>query len=320
MTVDPEGGTWTAEEIAQGSAAEIEAGRLPLRAQWRIREQRARRDRGEPGSFTSDLTVEEFAAIRSVGFSPVGQVLGSAVFQVGWSYSGCGYTYTRGFGSGFGSGSPGGYVGGYGPRLASVVAVPATQQLLRDARHRAVERMVQECDGLGGDGVVGVRLTVRSFYGNGLEFVAIGTAVRADGDKRPRRPFTSDLTGQDFAKLIRAGWVPVALVQGVGAVIRHDDYTTMRQRTSWYNQQLDGPTQLLHTARHGARKSLATDAARWGGHTVLLRDMEVQMFRRRCTSVNEGEDDHANVFLWGTAVVPFTTRTSPEAPLPMLRL
>jgi len=112
----------------------------------------------------------------------------------------------------------------------------------------------------------------------------------------------------------------VALVQGVGAVIRHDDLASRRQRMSWYNQQLDGPTQLLHAARSAARTSLAADARSRGGHTVLLRDMDVQMFRRRCTSGTEGEDDFANVFLWGTAVVPFETHTSPEAPLPMLRL
>ena len=35
---------------------------------------------GQPGAFTSDLSTQEFAAIRSVGFRPVGQVMGSAVF------------------------------------------------------------------------------------------------------------------------------------------------------------------------------------------------------------------------------------------------
>jgi uncharacterized protein YbjQ (UPF0145 family) len=313
MTVDPSGQTWTAEEIAEGSAAEITAGRLPLRAQWRIAEQRERRDRGEPGSFTSDLTVQEFAAVRSVGFSPVGQVLGSAVYNVGWSYTGCGYYYGGGIGIGLG-----GIAGGW--RAAPVVPVPATQQLLNQARHRAVERMRQECAGLGGDGVVGVRLSVQSFYGNGLEFIAIGTAVRADGQRRPGRPFTSDLTGQDFAKLIRAGWVPVALVQGVGAMIRHDDWSVLSQRTSWYNQELTGSTQLVHAARDAARKSLATDAKRRGGHTVILRDMMLQVSEQRCSGGGEGEDHVANTFLWGTAVVPFETHASLEAPLPMLRL
>ncbi|GAA5177809.1 hypothetical protein GCM10023322_03420 [Rugosimonospora acidiphila] len=333
MTVDPTGKTWSADEIAEGSAAEIAAGRLPLRAQWRISEQRERRDRGESGSFTSDLTVEEFAAIRSVGFSPVGQVLGSAVYNVGWSYTGCGY-YGRGLAMGggwvrggfAGGGMPGGgiagggFAGGGGWGIAPVVPVPATQELLNQARHRAVERMRRECAGLGGDGVVGVRLSVRSFYDNGLEFMAIGTAVRADGAKRPRRPFTSDLSGQDFAKLIRAGWVPVALVQGVGAMVRHDDWSVMSQRRSWYNQELAGNTELVHAARDAARKSLAADARHRSGHTVLLRDMMLQVSGQRCSSGGEGEDHVANCFIWGTAVVPFETTASLEAPLPMLRL
>jgi uncharacterized protein YbjQ (UPF0145 family) len=331
MTVDPAGQTWTADEIAEGSAVEITAGRLPLRAQWRIAEQRERRDRGESGSFTSALTVEEFAAIRSVGFSPVGQVLGSAVYNVGWSYTGCGYYYGRGVGMGgvrggmagggfAGGGIAGGGVFGGGWTMAPVVPVPATQQLLSQARHRAVERMRQECTGLGGDGVVGVHLTVQSFFGNGLEFIAIGTAVRADGAKRPRKPFTSDLTGQDFAKLIRAGWVPVALAQGVGSMVRHDDWSMMSQRTSWYNQELAGSTELVHAARDAARKSLATDAKHVGGHTVLLRDMMLQVSEQRCAGGGEGEDHVANTFIWGTSVVPFEPTASIEAPLPMLRL
>lgn len=305
MTVDPAGRTWTPEQIAEGSAAELAAGRLPLRAQWRIAEQRERRDRGEPGSFTSDLTVQEFAAIRSVGFSPVGQVLGSAVYNVGWSYTGCGI------------------YGGFGGQwtAAPVVPVPTTQKLINEARHRAVARMRDECAGLGGDGVVGVRLGLRSFYGNGLEFIAIGTAVRAEGDKRPRQPFTSDLTGQDFAKLIRSGWVPVALVQGVGAVIRHDDWRMRAQQTSWMNQELQGNTELVHVARGAARDSLAADGRRYGGHTVLLQRMDLRIGEQRCASVQEGEDHTATAFLWGTAVVPFKTRACMEAPpLMMMRL
>ena len=268
--------------------------------------------------------MQEFAAIRSVGFSPVGQVLGSAVYNVGWSYTGCGYA---GFGTGFGVGgfNRGGFsgygMGGWSP--APVVDVPAVRQLLEQARHRAVERMREECAGLGGDGVVGVRLTVKSFYGNGMEFMAIGTAIRADGSKRPKKPFTSDLSGQDFAKLIRSGWVPIDLVQGVGAVMRHDDWTVNMQRSSWSNQELVGSTQLVTAARQAARESLAADAAKRGAHTVVLQDMRLNHFHMRC--VNGGQEAHdqlADVFLWGTALAPIGTKaprlTAP--PIPMLRL
>jgi len=283
MTASPE---WTDEQIAAASAAELSAGRLPMRAQWRLAEQRGRAERGEPGAFTSDLTIEEFAAIRSVGFSPVGQVMGSAVYNVGWAYSGCGY------------------YGYYGYGMAPVVPVPATQQLLNQARHRAVNRMRQECQALDGDGVVGVRLAVQRFHDIGLEFFAIGTAVRADGRKRPKKPFTSDLSGQDFAKLLRAGWVPVALVQGVGAMVRHKDRLQLAWGSSWFNQELVGSTKLVQA----------------GGNTVVLRDTVLQVFESRCASGSEGEDQHTNAYLWGTAIVPYRRAAVSETPLQMLRL
>src|SRR5205814_7198957 len=109
---------------------------FPLRAQWRLAEQRQRAERGDPGAFTSDLTVQEFAAIRSVGFAPVGQVLGTAVYQFAAVYQGCGFI-------------------GASPADAPVVGLQLAQALLDEARHLAVRRMRFECDALGGDGVVG---------------------------------------------------------------------------------------------------------------------------------------------------------------------
>jgi len=318
----------TPEEVAIASVNEIAAGRLPLQAQWRIAEQRARRDAGESGSFTSNLTTGEFAAIRSAGFSPVGQVMGSAVYNVGWTYSGCGYAGAyagAGFGprvfntGGFsGAGMGSGFVG------APVVDVPSVRSLLEQARHRAVERMRAECAGLGGDGIVGVRLTLRNFYGNGVEFGAIGTAVRADGPVRPAQPFTSDLSGQDFAKLIRAGWVPVDLVMGVGAVIRHDDWTQAVQMGTWRNNEVSGLTQLVNTARAAARESLAKDAARRGGHSVVLQDMRLSVFDSRCAYNGEAKDHLADAFVFGTAITPIdrSGKSPPRTakPLQMIRL
>jgi uncharacterized protein YbjQ (UPF0145 family) len=160
--------------------------------------------------------------------------------------------------------------------------------------------------------------------GGGLEFLAIGTAVRADGVNRPREPFTSDLSGQDFAKLLRAGWVPVALAQGVGAVIRHDDWMQVSQQQSWYNQEITGLTQLVQEARATARKALSDDVHRYGGHTVILRDMALQVYETGCTSGLEGEDHIADAFLWGTVITPIDPHGrrphAPEPPMQMLRL
>jgi uncharacterized protein YbjQ (UPF0145 family) len=311
----------TPEEIALASINEIAAGRLPLQAQWRIAEQRARRDAGESGSFTSNLTTGEFAAIRSVGFSPVGQVMGSAVYNVGWSYTGCGYVGAYGGMRGPTMFNPSGsWVSG-----APVADVPSIRNLLEQARHRAVERMRTECEGLGGDGIVGVRLTLRNFYDNGVEFAAMGTAVRADGANRPPKPFTSDLSGQDFAKLLRGGWVPVDLVMGVGAVIRHDDWAQLSQMGSWRNNEIGGLTELVNTARASARQSLARDTARRGGHSVVLQDMRLSVFESRCAYGGAEMKDHiADAFVFGTAITPLDPSgrrsQAPPPPLQMLRL
>jgi uncharacterized protein YbjQ (UPF0145 family) len=249
---------------------------------------------------TSDLTVEEFAAVRSVGFTPVGQVMGSAVFNVGWPVVTCGADEWRRFGT-------------------PVVPVTGTQQLYSTARHRAVDRMRQECAQLGGDGVVGVRLRVMPFHGVGLEFFAVGTAVRAAGEARPRVPFTSDLTGQDFAKLLRAGWVPVALVQGVGAMAQHGGMLRRFPIRS-ANQEIATTTGLVHAARDAARDALTVDARHMGGQSVVLRDTELRVFELRCPLNRNLKDQHAHAFMWGTAIVPYARRPVPESPLTMLRL
>ncbi len=267
-------GGLTADQIAELSSAELSAGRLPLRAQWRLAEQRERRERGEPGSFTSNLTTDEFAAIRSVGFAPVGQVMGSVVINVGWLYASCGY-YAG---------------GGYGFGMSPVVSVKASQQIMNQARFTAIDRLRQECAGLGGDGVVGVCLTAGYLRGHRVGVRGDGTAVRADGDVRPKKPFTSDLSGQDFAKLLRAGWMPVGFVQGVGITLRHKDWTQSMQQRSFLNQELVGPTALVSQARKAARKTLRNDAAQQGGHSVVLRDMYLNMYETRCRSNTEGED------------------------------
>ena len=52
---------------------------LPAAAQARMAEIR------RSGTWGSSLSTDEFAAIRSTGFEPVGQVLGAAVYNVGYT-------------------------------------------------------------------------------------------------------------------------------------------------------------------------------------------------------------------------------------------
>src|ERR1700753_2851092 len=94
------------------------------------------------------------------------------------------------------------------------------------ARELAMSRMEAEADALGADGIVGVRLDVemKEFGADIAEVIAVGTAVKAEPGaagggvsnwrNNKRQPFTSDLSGQDFWTLIRAGYAPLGMVMG----------------------------------------------------------------------------------------------------------
>ena len=265
------------------------------------------------GTWGSALTSDEFAAIRSVGFEPTGQVLGACVYNIG--YTG-GYACPGAWGNwGYGQVMPArtrtqvssrsGF-GSFGPLV----------QAMYEARHKALDRMTAECEELGGHGVVGVRLTIGAFPAGGLEFKAIGTAVRAPGvgpvstwrhrGSRPKRPFTSDLSGQDFTKLIMKGWVPAGLALGISIGSRHDDWLTVGQ-TRWGagNAEVVGYTELVNDARHDARQQLAADVARLGGEGVVIADMEMRVRERECP-VSEGRRDHiVEATTIGTAIARF---------------
>jgi uncharacterized protein YbjQ (UPF0145 family) len=280
---------------------------LPAVAEARMQEIR------RSGTWGSALTSDEFAAIRSVGFEPVGQVLGAAVYNIGYTGS---FNCPGAWGN-WGYGAPARTVtqvssrGGYGS-FAPLV------QTMYESRHKALDRMTTECDELGGHGVVGVRLTIGVFPAGGLEFKAIGTAVRAPGvppmaqwDKLPsgrrRPPFTSDLSGQDFAKLIMKGWAPAGLALGISIGSRHDDWMTIGQ-TRWGsgNAEVVGWTELVNEARHDSRQQLERDVKRFGAEGVVIASMELRVRERDCPAM-EGRRDHiVEATTIGTAIARFT--------------
>ncbi len=291
-------------------------GGLPPAAESRLAEIR------RSGTWGSALSADEFTAIKSVGFEPVGQVLGAAVYNVG---------YTGGYacpGAWAGMGS----FGGYGSPYRSVTTVSGAGtagsfgpvvQTLYAARRTAIGRMTAECAELGGHGVVGVSLTIGSFPAGGLEFKAIGTAVRAPGGVPLKKPFTSDLSGQDFAKLIMAGWVPAGLVLGISIGARHDDWLTVNQ-TSWGmgNAEVAGYTDLVNQTRHDARGQLERDVATHGAEGVVVSSMDLRVRERECPMQEHRKDHVVEVTIIGTATAQFAhpKRATQRSSLAMLSL
>jgi uncharacterized protein YbjQ (UPF0145 family) len=288
----------------------IVSNHLPPAAEARLAEIR------RSGTWGSALTSDEFAAIRSVGFEPVGQVLGAAVYNIGYTGGyGCpgawgGYSYAWAPAARTQVSSRGGY-GSFGPMVKT----------LYEARRTAISRMVAECVELGGHGVVGVRLTIGPFPAGGLEFKAIGTAVRAPLAPPLRRPFTSDLSGQDFAKLVHSGWMPAGLVLGITIAARHDDWRTVGQtRWSAGNAEVAGWTALVNDARHDGRLQLADDVKRLGAEGVVVADMDMRVRERECPAQEGGHDHIVEVVNIGTAVVRFKSKDAERNQRPPLAM
>ena len=153
---------------------------------------RERLEQNREGLYTSDLSVNEFLLVTEAGFDPVGLVVGSSIFHIGFQVA--------------------------GPTSSRELDV--LSQAMYSARHLAMTRMEEEADQLGADGIVGVRLDIGRYeWGpNMAEFIAIGTAVKhRDGvlHRAPNgRPFQSDLSGQEFWTLLRTGHRPVGMVMG----------------------------------------------------------------------------------------------------------
>jgi uncharacterized protein YbjQ (UPF0145 family) len=285
---------------------------LPPAAESRLAEIR------RSGTWGSALSADEFTAIKSVGFEPVGQVLGAAVYNIG---------YTGGFNC---PGAWAGY-GGFVAPYRSVTSVSGVGGLgsfgpmvrtLYEARRKALSRMTAECAELGGHGVVGVSLSIGGFPAGGLEFKAIGTAVRAPGAVPLPQPFTSDLSGQDFAKLIMAGWVPAGMALGISIGARHDDWLTVTQ-TSWGagNTEVHGYSDLVHQARHDARMQLEKDVTRLGGSGVVVSTIDTRIRERECTMQEHRKDHIVEVTVIGTAITQFTsTRPADQPSLAILSL
>jgi len=190
------------------------------------------------GFFTSDLSVNEFLLVKESGFEPLGLVLGSSIYHIGFQQAAWNQNQEMG----------------------------VLTQAMYHARELAMTRMEEEADQLGADGVVGVRLDIGRYeWGADLaEFIAVGTAVKhREGElhRAPNgRPFTSDMSGQDFSTLLRAGYRPVGLVMGncVYHVARQGMLASLKQVGR--NVEMVNFTQALYEARELAMERLQTEA------------------------------------------------------------
>jgi uncharacterized protein YbjQ (UPF0145 family) len=253
-------------------SSSVGAGEVPQQALERLRSMRGAA--GKPAFFTSDLSVNEFALVKQAGFDPLGMVVGSSIYHIG---------YQRG-------------------QWTQSQELNVLSQAMYHARELAMTRMEEEADALGADGIVGVRLDIGRYeWGESLaEFIAVGTAVKSrDGHSHrtiENKPFTSDLSGQDLFVLRKSGYRPVALV--MGSCVYHVAHLTMRQawKTLNTNIEMGNFTQSLYEARELAMGRMQAEAVHLKAEGVV----GVSLVQR-----SHGWESHViEFFAVGTAVVP----------------
>ncbi|MBE7189021.1 heavy metal-binding domain-containing protein [Jatrophihabitans endophyticus] len=248
--------------------------------------------------FTSDLSVNEFLLVREAGFRPLGLVVGSSIYHVGYQFG----------------------------RWSRNMELDVLSQAMYHARELAMQRMEAEADALGADGIVAVRLEIdfKEFGRDLAEFVAIGTAVKADGADVPagfrwrnnkNLPFTSDLSGQDFWTLLQAGYAPLGMT--MGTCVYHVAHQRAMQKlgTIGVNTEIPQFTEALYDARELAMTRMQAEAEQleaegivgvqllalphqWGGHTTE--------FFAVGTAIRPIRDDHR--IATPSLVLPLTDR------------
>lgn len=217
---------------------------------------------------TSDLTIDEFLILHSIGWEPVELVCGVGSWPVpvtNWSF---------------------GLTGEVTPESGAWI----------NAFEDAEKNLRAECRSVGGHGVVGVHIDI-TVERPLVNAVMVGTAVAPAGAGHPHGdPFASDLSCRDFALLHQYGWDPVGLAGGAAfvGVPRRSATTALRQSTQ--NIELTNYTEALYSAREAAMERMQHSARQLGAKGVVA------------VQVQEGPLEFAKHVIsftaWGTGVRP----------------
>jgi uncharacterized protein YbjQ (UPF0145 family) len=286
------------------------------------------------GSWTSDLSVAELSAVRRVGFRPAGMVVGMSVYQIaiqgiGPSYFGLPAAGWGSLGQGMGAGwTPAGFRGyfkgypcmhaiygmghGYGVNFEDLYY----EQALSETFRLALDRLREEAAALGAHGVVGVRHTITNLpiatTAPVIELKMIGTAIRRPSAPPLDQPFTSHLSGQQFAKLISTGWMAAGLVYGVGSVRSMGGCVGGLNSQTASGAEFVQRSEAVHEAQRIAVAEIEERARDLGEQAVGV-DVSI-------TARESGESAMSTMYAIGTAVRRFRDHEHPPAPEVYLRM
>ena len=225
--------------------------------------------------FTSDLSMDEVLLLDEMGFEPVDLVFGTSYYHIGFQQA----------------------------AWSSNTEIDTMTRAMIDARESAMQRLMTRVAECGADGVVGVRIEI-DHENDHANFLAIGTAVRTKDRTqshawrlRDGLPFSSDLSGQDFYALARAGFKPRTLVMGNCVYhVAHQSLGAWMKTSSWQNVELETFTVALYEAREIAMERMQKEATAVGATGIVGVDVREGQY---------GWSSHVIEFLAvGTAIAP----------------
>jgi uncharacterized protein YbjQ (UPF0145 family) len=246
-------------EIAE-SLRRVEDGGIPVSAERRLKELS---DGG--GSFTSDLSVSGFALCHQLGLTPLSQVMGSSIYQMGFQGVG--------------------YYGGMGGSILTELST--VSDAWNEVRRLALNRLEQEATHAGAHAVIGVqtRTSAHDWAEGAIEYVVVGTAVRSKHASPGRPPVLTELSVSDYANLKRAGIEPLGIVAWTSvffAAYANNWIGGPGALNPVQNYELREFTQGVYSAREQVMERLGLQAQQRGasgivgvrvGHTVRRQEM-----------------------------------------------
>jgi uncharacterized protein YbjQ (UPF0145 family) len=145
------------------------------------------------------------------------------------------------------------------------------------------------------------------FVGDGIEFIAQGTAVRVPGAPPGGDAVLTDLSVADYSKLLRGGYESVGIVAASTVYYIVATWATRRAQGGWLsgraNQELTDFTQGVYTARELALSNLVRQTEGWDAEGIVGVDISQHVRTREVGSENNRRQDLIVTFhIVGTAI------------------
>jgi uncharacterized protein YbjQ (UPF0145 family) len=273
--------------------------------------------RFQHSTYTSGLSVQEFAACAHMGMRPVGLVQGFCVMSWNFSYSSLANGY-------------------YGGNVIDTYNCPHPiihsgehqqygwnlectdmQDAWGDGYNKAYKRLIEEAEEAGAHGVIGITDATKSLLGSDVrEFHLYGTAVVIEGAPRPKSIWSTFLAGQRLGKLFEAGLFPVSVIAAIAAVRIHPVCVTEILESGRWDNYVNPDSEIRQLSdAHTSARQLARDhlKGRLGTDELHGAQLDVREYRAYGHEVISAE-------LKGTRVRRFRDAEPLPAPLPTVRL